>query len=127
MANVRQKLYVARSRGRPVVQDPKSKRVTIRFTEKEHQKTLHDAGGKSLTAFVRSIMLGRGPINSSEQAKIGEAWRTLDLLTESVIRIHEAVQTGRRPDEDDLGALLGQVLDALDEVRVLLLETAPAS
>lgn len=125
MVDGRQKIRVGQSRGRPAVQDPKCERVTIRFTEAEFGRILLSAGSMSISAHARNILLRGAPPDFSKQFRLEEAWRTLDLLTESMIRIREAVQTGHRPDEDELAAPLEQVLDALDEVRVLLVGTAP--
>lgn len=127
MADGRQEIRIGQSRGRPATQDPKCERITIRFTGAEYGKILLSAGDTSISVHARNTLLRDAPPRCSEQSMLKEAWRTLDLLTRDMIRIHEAIELEHLPDEDVLARCVGQVLDALDEVRVLLLGTAPRS
>ena len=117
----------AHSRGRPVAQDPRCKRVTIQFTRSEYEVVARSAGNIPLGVYGRNVLLKGRHLDAEHQQRTAEAWRTLDLLSEHLFRVDDALQGGRRPDEDELMPLLGDVLDALDEVRILLAAQGPVS
>lgn len=116
--------YPTRScrRGRPIAARPRAERVTVRLTREEWAAVRARARGMALARYARNVLLGRGGSFWAEGADAAQSWRTLDQLTDTLVRIEEAMQDRGEAADSVLLDTLVRLGTTLDDVRVRAVE-----
>lgn len=114
----------SRRRGRPVAARPRVERVTIRLTREEWAAVQERARGVSVATYARNALLGRDALAWPIGVDPAQTWRTLDRLTDGLIRLEEEADARYDPADAD-SVLLDTLIRlgaTLDDMRVLLVE-----
>lgn len=114
--------YPARKGGRPTVQNPRTRRVSMSLTDEEHAAWTAAAGGGGLSAWAREqvtaqLEQGQPQVHSAEVAKLRA---DLGRVGSNLNQLMRAVNSGQAPGSQELLQAVQATREELARVRVEL-------